>query len=64
VIPADRLQSIVGGLENHWGLSRPAIEGIELDCDLAASIYPMAKQGCSATTRIFCNRGATIRTQA
>jgi hypothetical protein len=65
VIPGDRLQPIVRWLESHWGLNRPAIRGIKGDCNLAASISPMAKQGCGAAIAgIFCNRGATIRTQA
>src|ERR1700733_16313622 len=64
MIPSDRLQSIVSWLESHWGLNWPAIRGIKGDCYLAAVILPMAKQSYGAVASIFCNRGATIRTQA
>jgi len=63
MVPAYRLQSIVGRLEDHGRFSRLALLRVESDSDVAASVNPMAKQGDGAITWIFCNRGAAIRTQ-
>ena len=54
---------IVCRLENHGRLDRFTLHGIERDCNLAAGIDPMAKQGRGAIARVFCNRRCTILTQ-
>ncbi len=63
MVPGDRLQSIVGRLEDHGRFSRLALLRVESDSDLTARINPMTKQGYGTVTWIFCNRCAAIRTQ-
>ncbi len=43
VVPGDRLQTIMAGLEDHRRFSRFALNVVKLDGDLAPRIGPMSK---------------------
>lgn len=64
MVPGDCLQSIVAGREDHRWIGRFAVDGVELNRDLATGISPVSKGGDRTFAGILSDRSGTVRTQA